>query len=179
MIRDLIVSKALFYIGEQEVKGNQGFKNKIFENKMISVGFQHGFAWCALFGELVWREAGQDVNTSLDHILAKTFSAGAVKTFNNFKARKDFEISNTPTPGDLVVWQSYKRGKASWTGHLAIVVGVEDDHFETVEGNTNSKGGREGIEVALKKRNYNFQTTNGLRILGFIKPNDHAVEIRA
>ena len=41
----------------------------------------------------------------------------------------------------------------------------------TVEGNTNSSGGREGIEVAQKKRKINFEPKErGLVMLGFIHP---------
>jgi len=41
-----------------------------------------------------------------------------------------------------------------------------------MEGNTNSEGKREGIEVAEKVRTLNFKTDNGLRLLGFVKPKE-------
>jgi hypothetical protein len=51
---------------------------------------------------------------------------------------------------------------------VAVVVGFNDLGFTTVEGNTNASGGREGIEVALKKRSYKFYEPNGLQLMGFI-----------
>jgi hypothetical protein len=61
-----------------------------------------------------------------------------------------------------------KNGKPQTTGHVAVVVDVDKIGFTTVEGNTNASGGREGIEVALKKRSYKFYEPNGLQLMGFI-----------
>jgi hypothetical protein len=61
-----------------------------------------------------------------------------------------------------------KKGKAQTTGHVAVVVGFNDLEFTTIEGNTNASGGREGVEVALKKRSYKFYNPDGLQLMGFI-----------
>jgi hypothetical protein len=45
---------------------------------------------------------------------------------------------------------------------------VSSSGFMSIEGNTNSNGGREGIEVAEKARDYNFYDKNGLCLKGFI-----------
>ena len=71
---------------------------------------------------------------------------------------------------NIVIWQTYKKGKAQGTGHAAIVMEVGEDTIKTIEGNTNDKGGREGYIVASKSRSINFTNDNGLRMLGFIKP---------
>ena len=155
-----IVEVAKSYLGQEEISGNKGFKNKDFEKKMKEVGFSAGQAWCAYFSELVWKEAGEDV---------KPFSASAFKTYQNYEKAGRKGVTK-PEPGALVVWRSVVNGQLQWTGHIGIVIEAHDDHFVTIEGNTNDKGGREGIKVALKKRSYNWKADKGLRLIGFINP---------
>lgn len=163
-----VKSYAYEYLGKEEIKGNMGFKDPIFDAKMDSVGFKDGYPWCALFCELVWVEAYKDFCPELLPVLAKEFSAGTIKTFRNFK--KLGWTSEVPEEGDIVIWQSYKNGKGKTTGHAAIVMAVNGRTISTIEGNTNDKGGREGYIVAKKTRKINFTNNNGLRMLGFIKP---------
>lgn len=158
-----IRQKAISFVDEKELKNNSGFKNPKFEALMKLTGWRKGQAWCAFFVELVWKVSGC---TGINH-----FSGGAVQTWNNFAASPFFGTSDIPEVGDVVIWQTYRNGKARWTGHAGIVIGLDRDQMITVEGNTNSKGGREGIEVAMKIRKRNdFKVKNGLRLRGFIKP---------
>jgi hypothetical protein len=167
-LRGSIISYAFEYLGIEEVKGNMGFKDPEFEAKMREIGFRDTYAWCALFCELCWTEAYEEFAPEMVSILEKEFSAGTVRTFRHFKAIK--WTSKTPEAGDIVIWRSYRRGKAMATGHAAIVIKVVGDVIHTIEGNTNNRGGREGYTVAAKQRSINFTNTNGLRMLGFIKP---------
>jgi len=155
-----IVEVATKYIGQREKPGNMGFINPEFDAKMRTVGFINAQAWCAYFAELVWREAGQDT---------APFSASAFKTYLNYEdaGRKG---SETAVPGSLVVWRSVKNGNRGWTGHIGIVVEASAESFKCIEGNTNKAGGREGIEVALKTRTYQWKAMNGLQLAGFIHP---------
>ena len=167
-LRGSIISYAYEYLGKEEIKGNMGFKDPEFEAKMRAVGFKDTYAWCALFCELVWTEAYAEFAPEMLPLLAKEFSAGTVRSFRHFKSLR--WTSKVPEAGDIVIWQSYKNGKAKTTGHAAIVMAVKDGYIETIEGNTNDKGGREGYTVAEKTRTIDFSNTNGLRMLGFIKP---------
>jgi len=174
MIRNLIVDTAKGYIGQKEIKGNMGFLNDYFEKKIQGVGWQEGQAWCSYFVELVWCEAYGKINSSYITELQKLFSANAVRTYNRLAAN-GYNGSVNPTPGDIVLWQSYKKNEpkknGEWfLGHIGIVSEVHKDYFKSIEGNTNSLGGREGIEVAEKKRTYNWNSNNGLRLIGFIQP---------
>jgi hypothetical protein len=167
-IRGAIVSYAVDYIGQQEIKGNMGFHDKDFDKKMRDMGFINGYAWCTLFAELCWHLGYEDFDTDSHKILSSNFHAGSVRTFRAFK--KLGWTSNIPEYGDVVIWQTYKAGKPQTSGHAGIVIEVKDGEIITVEGNTNDKGGREGIEVAQKTRKLDFTNNNGLRMLGFIKP---------
>lgn len=166
MIDSKIKTIAESYLGQREVPGNMGFKDKTFEKKMVDVGFVKSYAWCALFAELVWTEAykGSGLVTKLKQL----FSASATTTFKNFDIDGTFKTSKEPVVGAVAIW----RHGSGWQGHAGIVTKVVGDTIHTVEGNTNAAGGREGIEVAAKKRKWKGQPyqANGLNIVGFIHP---------
>jgi len=176
MVREKIVETAYLYEGKEELKGNSGFEEDIFQKKMEAVGWSMGQAWCSYFAELVWKEGYGKCDSSFIEVLDKLFSANAVKAYTNFK-KTGWEISTTPEPGDLVVWMSYKDGKPKkinewYLGHIGVVTKPAELFFLSMEGNTNSYGGREGIEVAEMKRKYDFNANKGLRLLGFVKPKE-------
>ena len=169
-IRNKIIEIAYKYEGEQEIKGNHGFKNIDFQRKMEGVGFDDGNAWCDLFAELVWSEAYGRFDSTVINSIQKLFTKSAVGSYNKFKRSTKFKTGFKPEPGDLVFWQKYVLNKANWQGHAGIVTKAAQLFFLSMEGNTNSNGGREGIEVAEKKREYDFYKEDGLRLLGFVKP---------
>jgi len=177
MIREKIIEISYKYEFEKEIKGNSGFKDDVFQQKMEAVGWDTGQAWCSYFAELVWKEAYGNCDSSYIDVLDKLFSANAVQTYENFKKSKKFKTSNSPEPGDLVIWAYYKNNepkkKGIWTlGHIGLVTQAAQLFFLSMEGNTNSQGGREGIEVAEKKRELDFYKEDGLRTLGFVKPKE-------
>ena len=163
-----VVEIAKSYIGQKEIKGNQGFEDKNFEAKMKAVGFVNGYAWCCLFAELCWISSFVSKNKEL----TKLFSASVVKTLGNFNASPKYKLQRKAVPGALAVFQTIRNGKKHWTGHIGIVEKTGGDHFICIEGNTNGSGGREGIEVARRIRKYNFDNNNGLVLQGFIVPEE-------
>jgi len=151
------------YLGQTEKPGNSGFNDATFEDKMEEVGFQKGHAWCAYFAELVFKEAIPE-REELDTL----FSGSTVLTFRNFRDAA-YMISQVPRVDHLVIWQTMKNGKPMATGHAGIVSEVTSLwEFKSIEGNTNSHGGREGFEVSEKDRKVLANVENGLKILGFI-----------
>jgi hypothetical protein len=172
MIKKKIVKTAKGFLGQEEIRGNLGFKDEQFQKMMEAVGWQKNQAWCAYFVELVWKLCYAQ-NQQLVQYLNKKFSASAVQTWKNFQDTQ-FETNKIPDFGALVVWQRYKKGKSTWQGHIGIVSQLheEQNSFKSIEGNTNDDGSREGYEVAEKKRTLNFENKNGLRLLGFIHPKE-------
>lgn len=158
---------ALKYLGQTEKPGNSGFNDATFEARMNQVGFQKGQAWCAYFSELVFKEAYPEKFKELD----KLFSGSTIQTFRNFRDAA-YPIGNVPQIDSLVIWQSYKEGKALTTGHAGIVVSIKSTwEFESVEGNTAGGGSREGWIVARHPRKVLASVANGLKVLGFIQIN--------
>jgi hypothetical protein len=173
-INDIIIKIAADYLGEQEIRGNKGFLNKEFEEKMIATGWQKSQAWCAYFAELVWRESYASLNSLIENEVRELFSGSAVATFVNYKnAGWKINQNTNPAPGSLAIWQNYNKGVASWSGHAGIFANtVSFTHFHSIEGNTNDSGEREGYEVAGRKRRFNYHDKDGLVLLGFVEPKE-------
>jgi hypothetical protein len=171
-INEIITDTAKQYIGQKELKGNSGFTDPVFWDKMSMVGFDLGEAWCALFTELVWKEAYQQYDATRFAELDKLFSDSATKTFKNFKAAL-WEVDQIAERGALIIWQYYDNGKPTWKGHAGIVKMLSNELIYTIEGNTNVAGSREGEQVAEKIRKYSFAPVQkGLVLLGFIHPKE-------
>lgn len=157
------------YIGQTEKPKNSGFNDVDFERKMRLVGFQTGHAWCQYFCELVYKEAFPERFDEFDIL----FSGSTIQTFRNFQ-NAAYPIGYVPQVNSMVIWQMMKEGKPQMTGHAGIVSHVIDTwQFKSIEGNTNSTGGREGFEVAEKDRKVLADVRNGLKVLGFIQLNGH------
>ena len=167
-MNSIIVDIAKSFLGQTETPNNSGFKDKNFETAMKSVGWVKGYSWCVLFVKLVWKNAIADETTRAAAM--KLINPNSQATLQNFIKDKSglFEISDKATPGAIAIFQTFKNGKGQWTGHAGLVTAAYPDYFESIEGNTNDAGGREGYIVATKKRKYNSAVTNGLRLRKFI-----------
>ncbi len=177
----MIVSKIKYYAelfnGIKEVGNNQGFEhvffkdlNMTFKELMWTVGCRYGHAWCAYFGELVWKLAYSNIDTTMVERLDKLFSANAVQTWKNFQ-NTEFRCSRTPSEGSIVIWQMYEDWVGTSRGHEGIVMTGNDTMINTIEGNTNKKGSRDGDQVADKTRIVDFsKKEKGLVPLGFVHP---------
>ena len=177
-MRTEILEFAKDQVGKKEISGNQGFKDPLLDRAMRRVGFENGWAWCALFAELCYAEPTYSGKSKVIASISDCFSANAVKTYENFEADKTGYFatdSKQALEGSVVIWEKRRDGhpvkKGIWTlGHAGIVLEVHKDYFMAIEGNTNSNGGREGIEIAIKKRTFNNFHTDGLCLKGFITP---------
>jgi len=164
-----IVRYAKKFIGEEEFSGNKGFQDEEFNQLMRDYGdFRDGQAWCMSFAKLIWiKKFGKKYEDDLNLIITPSTQT----SWANFEkdTSGNFEISKKPSSGAIVIWQNYVNGVGNWTGHAGIVQRSNSESFETIEGNTNDDdGSREGYEVAERTRKYNWNTTNGLRLKGFI-----------
>ena len=92
--------------------------------------------------------------------------------------RRVTEVKHSPEVGDIVFWQYYDDDKGTERGHIGIVAEAGSNHMMSWEGNTNDEGHREGYEVALRERGYNWYCGDGLRLLGFIRPSELVESIK-
>lgn len=158
-----IVQVAQSYLGQREKDGNRGWLDPVFEAKMKAVGWKVTDSWCCYFTELVAKEAFAE-NAEMVKAFDTLFSPNCQATYANFSGSKLFKVSKVPKPGALVIWRLGK----GWKGHIGVIESIKDGFMTTIEGNTNAAGGREGVEVARKRRKLAWTYGSGLNLVGFI-----------
>lgn len=159
---DRLLEVAVSYLGQQETAGNSGFVSKEFEAKMAATGWQKSHSWCCYFCELVAKEAAESKEEW--NRLDKLFQPSCTATYANFAGSEYYKVSKTPKPGSLIVWR-YGQG---WRGHIGLVENCKGKIINTIEGNTNKAGSREGTHVLRKQRKLEFTDNIGLNLIGFI-----------
>lgn len=136
ILTDKALNIAKTQIGVSEVpKGsNQGPEVNEY---LASVGLKGKFAWCQSFVYWCFKQASKELQ--LANPIPKT--AGVLMHWNNTTGKKVV----VPQVGDLFVLDF---GKG--LGHIGFVTKVDlaNKTFETIEGNSNDEGSREGYEVA-------------------------------
>lgn len=131
-----ILDVAFKYLGVQETPGkpNRGPKIDGWLRFVGLVPEGNAYAWCCAFAVSVVFESG--------HSCKKTAS---VKNFCELNKHLKVDV---PQPGDLCA-----RINENGTGHIAFFVrNLDGDYVESVDGNTNDAGSREGNQVAIKDR---------------------------
>jgi hypothetical protein len=107
--------------------------------------------WCSGFATYVVRQALGEVGERW-----RTFSCDTLAI--RAKAQGKFidagEMSEGLGPGSLFL---IRLDPEDWI-HTGIVTRVGAEHFETIEGNTNDEGHREGYEVCARVRAFNERT---------------------
>lgn len=160
-----IVEIAKSYVGQKEKPGNAGFVDKQLEKDMRACGWVPGWAYCAIFLEMIFRKANPEKAKEMDGL----FVPSAVATFRSL-VKAGYESSMVPEVGAFVFWQRMQDGKGQWQGHAGIVIEVIDKStFKTVEANTSNAGGRTGDGIYQLERKVRTNVENGLQIIGFVK----------
>lgn len=133
-----VVKIATGELGYVEGKGNYTKYGKWF-------GLD-GVSWCGIFVSWVYSHAGYPLG-KIDFY--KGF-ASCQYAYKFFKEKN--KITQTPMPGDIVFFDFDGNGKFEHTG---LFVGyINDEYFETIEGNTSTKDNRNGGCVMTRKRKY-------------------------
>ena len=138
--RECVLETAQSQIGVTEATGNNdGEVVKYLE----SVGFKEGYAWCGAF--IHWTiDQCSDANQL-------TPSRSWAWTPNYMKLDTRDPNTYNAEPGDLILLYYQKLGRV---GHVGFVEYWSSGNLAvTIEGNTNSKGVREGDGVRVKYRN--------------------------
>lgn len=110
------------------------------------------WAWCAGFVCFCLDQACQSLGRPLP--LEPSFSCDSLAASAKEKGifvREPQPANRTQiTPGSIFL---VRRTSTDWT-HTGIVVSAASEVFETIEGNTNDEGSREGYEVCAGERGY-------------------------
>jgi hypothetical protein len=139
-------------IGQEELKGNSGWKDKVFEAAMRSIGWHRGWAWCASWVRKVYLQAAEETwgkNSCHYKRIKKVLSHGVLRTWNNMRKSPYFEVSDTAGEGMI---GCLRHGKTRGHEYIVLTIGEDKDRVRTIEGNTNCAGEREGKYVMSRVR---------------------------
>jgi hypothetical protein len=113
------------------------------------------WAWCMGFVQTILDQAFSALDKDYTELMPRTYSCDVVgeygkqtgRLIRNKKIREDADLTG---PGDifLIVNKPW-----DWT-HTGFILERKGDWFETIEGNTNDEGAREGFEVCKRSRNF-------------------------
>lgn len=108
--------------------------------------------WCAGFACFILKQACQSLNVPLP--IKSTYScdtmAANAKENGIFLHEAEVVDKKQIKPGSFFL---VRKTPADWV-HTGIVIKPGDEVFQTIEGNTNDEGSREGYEVCRRFRNY-------------------------
>lgn len=145
--RTLIVAATQVGIREDPVGSNSGPR---VDEYLESVGVSPGNPWCAAFVYWVFKGAASELGLPnpairtagvLDHW--KKAGRQGITRLRPEDVQEDYSLLRR----GLIFVINTGGGK----GHMGIVDGLQDDRLITIEGNTNSTGGREGIGVFIRE----------------------------
>jgi hypothetical protein len=147
---------AISQLGNSEIPKNSNW-GKHVEKYLKSVGINFPAFWCMAFVYWSFDEAAKEMK--IKNPLPKT--AGVLDMWN--RCPKKWRVKGQPQKGDIGI-MDYGKGK----GHTFIVESSTDKIVQTVEGNSNDEGSRNGYEVC---RNPGGRTIKSC--IGFIRvPNE-------
>jgi len=114
-----------------------------------------GFLWCAGFASFLVRQASW--HTGIPLPMRPTYSCDVISQDAQTEGRfiAESEIAGNPAKLDNLPRGSLfvqRRTDTDWN-HVGIVIAAVDEIIETIEGNTNEGGSREGYEVCRRIRN--------------------------
>jgi hypothetical protein len=109
--------------------------------------------WCAGFATFCLQQAAKTLGAPMP--VERTFSCDLLASFGREKSRLVSTLTAPPDrtrihPGSLFL----RRRTANDWEHTGIVVEVDEETFQTIEGNTNDEGSREGYEVCARTRGF-------------------------
>ena len=151
--QSLLADIAAKYIGVRETGDNQAGTSKILQEIFAADDLRltstttDGYPWCAAFVSYCTQQL---IKQSASFFGITAPREASVSRFLNTWAEAQkciiFDAKSElyqPCKGDIVVFTF---------SHIGIVESVHGNAFESIEGNTNSSGSREGVEVARKNR---------------------------
>jgi hypothetical protein len=158
-----LIKEAEKYVGVSEVGGdNKGPEVEMFQKAVDGKANRESWCMCAVqfwLKQISKEYAIEDCGIpSSEHCMTVWNKAPLDRKFKH------------PEPGDIVVWQYWKEGKPTASGHTGLVIKVDSDCFHTIEGNTGpgSEVIREGDGVYKKVRR--LMDSSKMRVAGFIRP---------
>ena len=149
-----VLETLIEHVGVMEATGkNDGPE---VESYLRSVELGKGYPWCAAFIHWSYRECGRVLYPPREFAMAQRFHPTTHRIWQKGKWKRDKdspEFISQPCDHFAIWYKNLGR-----IGHTGVIIDEDEKFFRTVEGNTNSEGGREGngvfIRYRLKKTTY-------------------------
>jgi uncharacterized protein YwbE len=142
---EVLIRIASGQVGVREEEHNRGKEIlKYWEATTYPWGAKNREPWCAAF--VVWCVRQAWKAGAVDLTETQLPRSAAVREWLSWARKLNLNVIHSgPLAGDIVVFLPH-------FSHIGIVEGVYTDHVNTIEGNTDDQGGREGVEVARRRR---------------------------
>lgn len=167
----LLATEAAKWVGVVEKGPNKGPDVERFQKAVD--GKASGEAWCMCFVQFCVDQVDALLKGS-KHTPTWLFQSEHCLTVWNKTPQAARIPWNQVQPGCLIVWQHFKDGKATTSGHVGIVIrllpdSINGSRVETIEGNTGNGAGvvREGDGVYRRVRSLAGSDT--MKVKGFLR----------
>lgn len=131
---------AITQIGQEEKPRGSNWGHPVSDYLAV-VGINFPASWCMAFVQWCLKGAAEAIG---EHTIPIYKSGGVLNVYNHTDPS---HIFHAPEPGDIFI-QDHGHG----LGHTGFVEGIAGEYINTIEGNTNDTGSREGYEVCRKRR---------------------------
>lgn len=166
----MLINEASRWVGTLEQGQNKGQLVEMFQKAVDNKAV--GEAWCLSFLAYCIKAVDKACKTMAGDIATDSQLAKTEHCMTLWNTSPVSHRSKVPKPGYLMIWQYYKDGKPSSSGHVAVVKNIIDKFkVTTIEGNTSSAGNdvvREGEGVFEKTRF--IEGTSTMKVVGFLRP---------
>lgn len=168
--RKMLVIEARKWLWVRESGHNRGAEVERFQREVD--GKATGEPWCAGFAAFCVNQVDRDYKIKygkdpLPNWLCPTEHCLTLWNKTDIRSR----ISDEIYPGSLIIWQFWKNGKPTSSGHVGVVIEwLGGNYFMSIEGNTKDRDRvvREGDGVHMMRRM--VSKSGNFRLKGIISP---------
>lgn len=140
-LSDRALAIAISQIGQEEKPRGSNWGHPV-QDYLAAVGINFPASWCAAFMFWCFSKAAHEL--LIHNPVPKT--GGVLHLYE--ESDGVYRIKSDPKVGDMFIMDL-----GNGLGHIGIIESVDaNGDLNTVEGNTNDTGGREGFEVARRTR---------------------------
>jgi CHAP domain-containing protein len=147
-LQELALEVAFSQLGVEEAAGHKN-SGKDVEKYLAAVGLGPGYPWCMAFVYWCYNQAA--IELGIANFLIKT--GGVMHQWNEQQAQRKILLDKViKNPGIIQPGAVFIMDYGKGTGHTGLVERIHNGLIETIEGNTNDEGSREGYEVCRRTR---------------------------
>lgn len=146
--RVIKIAKSQVGVLEDPIGSNSGPE---VDEYLASVGLDPGYFWCMAFVYWCFNKASKQLGIS--NPAFKT--AGVLSQWNNTNGKRILSQDAVNNPSKIKPGQIFIMNYGGGSGHTGLVESVSGGFINTIEGNTNEAGSRNGIGVFKRQRKIN------------------------